>query len=452
MPRLVVLVLEGAAPSLIDRWQVAGGLPTFSALERLGTRGPFESQPVPYEPSALASAFTGARPGDHGCFSYWHCHGQTFAETPQVIQPADIGARFLWQRPEADGLRVGIVNLWGQDTRQPVNGHLIGYPMYPTLRASYPSALLRELSLRGIHYGHDVSVVFRGEPRDEFVGLVERVERHRAAAFLDLLARGGDLFVCNITLLDRVSHFFWREVEPDSGVPDEQTALWRAYHAVDNIIGAVLDRLEAGDHLFVFSEIGFGPLERYVSFDDVLAEAGLATVASEAPQGSHGINLNLRRRYADGQIGADDEDRAFVQVQEALLAARIRETGGPLVRDVVRGAELYPGPRAEQAPDLVIVPADERYLPLGHPFWAKHVHRHLQTGWHRRDSLWVGIGPHFDARARGRAATCEDVLPTLAACLELPISVEGGSPLTADRQPVQEQDPRRASAPRVSQR
>src|SRR3954468_15750362 len=108
MGRLAVVICEGAAQPLVGRWTAAGLLPSLAALRRAGTWGAFVAPPVPYEPPALASVFTGVAPGEHGCFSYWHAHAPLAAAAPGIFQSSDLGAPMLWERPEAAGLEVGL--------------------------------------------------------------------------------------------------------------------------------------------------------------------------------------------------------------------------------------------------------------------------------------------------------------------------------------------------------
>jgi len=419
MGRTIVVVLEGAAPLLLDRWDTA--LPSWSALLRTGLSGRFESLPVPYELPALATAFTGAPPGEHGTFSLWRIHGDRFGDDPAIIQSADISSRFLWERVRS-GTRTAVVNIPG--THPPREGsrpYLITYPLLPTLHGCVPPDLLRSLVREGIPYTHDVSALHRGEPRDEFLEVVLHVEKARAAATLHLLETEPDLAIFSLTIIDRLSHFFWCEVEPGSGVPDEESALFKAYRFIDDYLKRLLDRLAPDDHLFVFSEIGFGPLRRYVSLNDILESSGFGSatapesaLALEAVQGSHGVNLNLRRRHPGGLIPEDREEQVVEEVRQALLAAENSETGEPLLSAVHRGFELYPGQHAERAPDLVVEVRDERFQPLGDPRWASRVHRHLQTGWHRRDSFWAAHGPLFASNGSGPTLRPEDVASTLA--------------------------------------
>ncbi|HEX7243145.1 MAG TPA: hypothetical protein VF263_22870, partial [Longimicrobiaceae bacterium] len=313
------------------------------------------------------------------------------------------------------------------------------YPFHPTLHGCHPPRLLRELAARGLPYAHDAAVLYRGGPRDEHLAQVARVEQARMKVCLRLRDE-VDVLICNLTILDRLSHFWWGETEPDSGVDDPDTALWRGYEIVDGFLGRVLDDLGPDDHLLVFSEIGFGPLREYVSLDDVLTASGLqrrrpdggidygATLAYEAVQGSHGINLNLARRHPGAPVSPADEAGVLAEVAEALRAAVHPVTGAPLIASVTPGHRFYSGSRSWAAPDLVVEPHDEAYLPLGEPRWAERVHRRRQTGWHRRESFWAAHGPAFRT-GRGGTAECADVAHTLASLLGVAPPPYPGRPL-----------------------
>jgi predicted AlkP superfamily phosphohydrolase/phosphomutase len=169
-----------------------------------------------------------------------------------------------------------------------------------------------------------------------------------------------------------------------------------------------------------------------VSLNDVLAAGGLLvpsdepgrpfdaarTRAFEAVQGTHGINVNLRGRYEAGSVDQADYEAVRDDVRACLLQARHARTAARLVSDVLPREAVYTGRAADAAPDLIVVPADERYLPRGDPFWARHVHRHLQTGWHRADGFWLARGPRFGGAAEGRPAAPEDVAATLFGLVE----------------------------------
>lgn len=439
--RALVLITEGAAPELLERWGV-GLLPNFHRLFAQGPSGQMVGELVPYEPSGLFTAFTGRPPGEHGCFSYWAVHSPD--HEPVVLEGGAARHPFLWQRPELRGRTSAIVNVFGTHPVTPMAGYCISYPMRATLHACQPRDLPVRLARAGIRPVHDVSVWFTGGDRRPFVDAVLNADRERAAAALALIdGRIGDppdLAIVNLTSIDRLSHAYWNETEAGSPVPLEEQAVLAAYQLADGVLGELLERVDERTSVLAFSEIGFGPLRAYCSLNEVLSSAGLLVTGSdgrpdwdrsaafEAVQGSHGVNINLTGRYKRGTVEPQDYDRVRDDVRVALLAHINPRTGAPLLADAVPRESVHQGHAVEEAPDLIVVPSDWRYLPLGDPFWSARTNRHLQSGWHRRESYWGATGPAFGGR--GRPGTTLDIAPTVAAMLGLPELATGhGSPL-----------------------
>ncbi|MER5820302.1 alkaline phosphatase family protein [Streptomyces californicus] len=442
--RAVVLVTEGAAPELLDRWG-PDVLPAFARLRAEGAWGAMRSELVPYEPPGLISAFTGYGPAEHGCFSYWDAHSPDYE--PVVLDSCSPRRPLLWQRPELADLTSAVVNVFGTHPVQPLNGSCIAYPMRRTLHACHPRDLPVRLGKEGIHPAHDVNIWFEGQDREEFTGKVLGADRARADAALHLFDGGQgdppDLLVLNLTAIDRLSHVYWQELEPGSPVAEEDQAVRRAYRQTDEVLGAFLDRADEHTEVLAFSEIGFGPLRAYVSVNDVLEAAGLltkrtdgrpdwtATEAFEAVQGTQGVNVNTTGRYKHGIVEPHRREDTLNRVREALLAHLNPYTGLPLFADVLRAEDVHSGPAADRAPDLILVPYDWRYLPLGDTHWSARVHRRLQSGWHRRESYWGGLGGSFGTGA-GRTGDPLDVAPTVLRMLgRPPLDDLAGNPLGA---------------------
>lgn len=439
--RAIVVVVQGLAPALLDDWINAGYLPGFERLRVSGAWGELSSEPVPYEPPALVTAFTGRPTGHHGCYSYWTAQPSDYR--PRVVEAHDLRSPLLWHRRELCDRRVCIVNLFGTHPPRELPGWLITYPMQQTLHACYPKGLLRELSKSGFRFTNDVSHWFSGGPREEFAGgALEADARRTAAARYLWKTRAPDLMVLVLTAIDRLSHVYWQELEPDSPIALADAAVFRAYRQCERIVGEILDDA-AGANVLVFSDVGFGPLRRYVSIEEQLATRGLLhqeggvtdfgrTVAYESVQGTHGVNVNVRGRQYQGVVERSDYECVRADVAKVLASLTNPFTGLPLIKRVVPREKLYAGAALEDAPDLILEPADERYLPLGEPRWARHVSRHLQSGWHRRETVWAGAGPAFRG-APSRQASAIDVAPTILRMLELsPAPDMPGSTLTVD--------------------
>lgn len=430
--KAIVLITEGASLDVLDRWS-AQHLPHFSQLRTGHPNGVMRSEFVPYEASGLVTAFTGHRPGAHGCYSYWDVHSAGYE--PVVLDGASLRRSFLWHRKEFEHVPVAIVNVFGTHPVQPVNGYVISYPMRRTMHACHPRNLAMRLSRRGVSLVHDVTVWFTGGPRDEFVRQVLHADRQRIEATFALLdAQLGEaprLTVLNLTSIDRLSHGYWHELEDDE-MTDEDTALLQAYRQADEVIGRLMERVDEHTSLLVFSEIGFGGLRAFCSVNDALRDGGLLILgptgqpewgcshAFEAVQGSHGVNLNMKSRYRRGRLDATQYDMMLTEVIDVLAESENPHTGRPLFDHVMSREEIHTGDAVEAAPDVILVPSDWSYLPLGDLFWSDKTNRHLQTGWHRHDSFWAGAGLAFGGgTAGGRGATI-DIAPTITGMLGLP--------------------------------
>ena len=329
--------------------------------------------PVPYEPVNLATAFSGVGPGRHGCFSYWAIEASD--GFPRILETGDVRAKRFWEWEQFRGLTFCVVNVQLTHPPSPICGKLISYPMGATLRASFPPDLLRDLSRSGVRYAHDATVFYVGQPLEEFAAEAWRAAEYQLAAALALDdAEEADVFVLNMTLADRLSHFLWHEIEQGRS-DDARPEILKAYDFIDGACAEIERR--ASGAVMVFSEIGFGGIDGFVSVDRYLQKAGLQeldedgrvdrhrSLAQEAVQGSHGIILL--------------DDQAEDEVRNALTAFRF-DDGAPVFAGVARREEIYSGPWTELAPHFVLDPADARRPPLGDARWAEHVRRRDQSG------------------------------------------------------------------------
>jgi predicted AlkP superfamily phosphohydrolase/phosphomutase len=420
--RTIVLITEGAEPSLLDQWCQEGLLPGFARLRTEGAHGPLDSEGTPHEPPGLLSVLTGRPAADHGFFSYWTCHDPDYS--PQVLTSRDRPHPLLWQHEVFDGLTFTSIGMFGTHPPEPMNGALITYPMYATLHACHPRDLQRQLAEQGIEPVHDVSIFWTGQPRDEFLPRLLEADVERGRAALALLDE-SDVVIVNLTGIDRTSHIYWQELElgPDAVAG---SAVLAAYRTCDGIIQEALARADDHTDVLAFSEVGFGPLRSHCSINDAMESVGFLgsapdggidwqeTRAFEAVPGTHGVNLNVSGRYKHGQVSGHDYPAVRAELADVLRELVNPRTGQAYFAAVRNREEVYPGTAVHHAPDLILEPADWRYLPMGDPQCAGHANHAWQSGWHRRRSYWAGLGPGFPSGRSGtRIAAPVDIPATL---------------------------------------
>lgn len=420
--RTIVMITEGAEPELLDRWCREGLLPGFARIRGGGSHGPLDAEGTPYEPPGLLSVLTGRPAADHGFYSYWTCHSPDYS--PQIPTAKERRHPFLWEHEVFSGLKFTSIGVFGTHPPEPMNGSLISYPMYASLHACHPRDLPWKLAARGIRPVHDVSIFWTGQPREDLLPRLLEADVQRGRAALALLD-DSDVVIVNLTSIDRTSHMYWQELELG---PDEaaDSAVLAAYRTCDQIIQDALAVADDHTDVMAFSEVGFGPLRSLCSINDAMESAGFlgtaldggidwpSTRAFEAVQGTHGVNLNVSGRYRYGQVSREDYPVVRADLMDALREFVNPRTGRPFFSDVRPREEVYPGVAVLDAPDLILEPADWRYLPMGDPQCTSDVSRAWQSGWHRRRSYWAGLGPGFTSgHVEKRVAAPVDIPATL---------------------------------------
>jgi predicted AlkP superfamily phosphohydrolase/phosphomutase len=137
------------------------------------------------------------------------------------------------------------------------------------------------------------------------------------------------------------------------------------------------------------------------------------------------VYLNVRGREPQGIVepGAEYE-RVCQQIAAAALEFRHPQTGRLLVDRVLRGQEVYHGPHAEHAPDLILIPADPRDIFFGLADFGSNrvvdtVYRY--SGMHRDHGMLLMAGPQIAAGAPVEGASIADITPTLLHLMGQPI-------------------------------
>ena len=179
---------------------------------------------------------------------------------------------------------------------------------------------------------------------------------------------------------DRVQHMFWRFRDPQHPLYDPALAkryervIPELYESMDRILGEVL--ASAGDQtaVLVASDHGFSEFRTAVHLNAWLRDHGWLVMAPDASlenthQSFEGVDWPKTKAYAIGLAGvylnrAGREGQGIVTPEEAgglldRLAGELGRltdpaTGRPVIRRIYRREELYAGPYADQAPDLVL--------------------------------------------------------------------------------------------------
>ncbi len=167
-----------------------------------------------------------------------------------------------------------------------------------------------------------------------------------------------------------IAAFFEGPGDATSVVPETADEHLDAYQRMDAIVGEVAGSLRAGDLLLVCSDRGGRTPARVWHLNNWLVEKGWLAVRPGSGRGDarvlRFVDWGRTRAFAlgsgqiylhrpgDEPLAAELRAELLDALEADLREARDPKTGAPVARSVLRGSEIYTGPFAGHAPDLVV--------------------------------------------------------------------------------------------------
>lgn len=491
MPRhakTVIIGLDGATFSVLNPLMSAGVMPNVAHMMQNGAWGSLLSTRPPVTCPAWPSMFTGVGPGKHGVFSFsYRDLGSRRVRTAAVT---DVQAPKLWDFVSEAGLRSAILNVPITFPAQPLKGvtltgfvspdesELVTYPkdLAPALRKELGNLMLNWLVL-----GYRPADPAR---RNQHVRKINDLMRLRIRQFDFVL----DQFPCDLCYLvheytDRVFHLYYHILDPTFSAhsnPDNAETLellHTGHRLLDESIGRLLERFGPSANYMIVSDHGFGGVNKWVYLNNLLHNAGLAhfrrgrlwvevitrhlhlpsgmrtrlgveseelwhrqdptlaltidyerTRAFGGPQLEHAVYINRKESFPHGTVDPRDYDRVRSEVIATLKSATDPSTGGAVFQGVWKREELFRGPFAEHAPD-VLYDLAPGYMVSNSALPPVFLHggflRPLRRGWdisgyHLPEGVFIGYGPAFN-RVGGFEASILDITPTALYLMDIPI-------------------------------
>ncbi|MFQ6104064.1 MAG: alkaline phosphatase family protein [Candidatus Glassbacteria bacterium] len=258
--------------------------------------------------------------------------------------------------------------------------------------------------------------------------------------------------------------------------PRIREEIFKCYSLLDDMIGRVLEKLDDSTDLFIMSDHGFGYTEKWFNVNRWLGDLGLldlrtgeamkkslfvaamsvgeskfvkqvfpnslqSTIRNRIRRGrgtlntdigttmnwsktkaffasipAQGIFININSKPVEGIVDPGSEyDDLRRRLKEELLNLKDPETGEEVVDRVLFREEVYDGPHAKLAPDILFVAKD--YAVLGRQLFGTH--RWIETsenqanGFHRSNGIFLSIGKHIKRNHIVSGAHITDVMPTI---------------------------------------
>ncbi len=206
--------------------------------------------------------------------------------------------------------------------------------------------------------------------------------------FENLKRDDWDLFVTAIETTDRVSHMFFRLIDPKHPMYDQDLArrygdaIEKVYRRADALVGKIQAKLKENTTLMVMSDHGFHTFRRGVNLNTWLVQNGYMVFdGQESPKkglddlfgrgqfwegvdwsrtrvyavGLGQIYFNLKGREGRGIVSPGTEYDALQQeIASTLVTLKDPDDGARVFRSVYKRDEIYKGEFLGNAPDLQV--------------------------------------------------------------------------------------------------
>jgi predicted AlkP superfamily phosphohydrolase/phosphomutase len=471
--RVLCLGLDGADYDLVQELLARGRLPTLAGLSRAGTFGPLRSTIPAFTPTAWSSFLTGLNPAGHGIFAF--TSNPNRGGGGRLESAASRAGAPLWRYLSAAGIKSAFVTVPFTHPPEPFDGILV------TGFGGRRRPEILPLTARNVVLGAHPDLRVSRHPADlSDVGgatatLVEHVEEIADVCFLALeLEPDLGLLCVDFMSSDIAGHLLWHRLDPTHPAyrPDEAgDELVQVYEAVDAACGRLIEQADwlwdEEPTVLVLSDHGMKPTHWLFGANRWLEEAGFlrfreqATTRGDeeedayAPELAGGlpdeqpmfadIDFGRTRAYCfgyGGQIylgevtGAED-DRALGDELATAFAEIRHPDSGDQAFDVRRKEELYHGSYLDRAPELVLLPRDERvHVDSSRQRWQEPFRRHERlfkrgtahfSGQHAVTGVLAAAGPGIAREGVPPGSEISQMPATLLALLGLDASLDGAA-------------------------
>lgn len=453
MSDVVVIGLDGAGFTLLDRWLDDGTLSTLGSFIDEGRWSALRSTIPPVTSPAWRCYSGGVNPGKQGVFWWENVDREEQAIT--VPDSRSYAAPDVWDYLGEEGYTSGVVNMPTTYPPRELNGWMVGGVGYAD-EYTYPAALQAELEdevgYRGKLDAPINEVWDDPEYLSEILSFID--ERFDAAKHIRS-EYDPDFLHMSIFSTNAVQHYHW------AGEVNER--LWS--HVDDRID----DLVDDDDNVIVMSDHGSNRIDIEFHINAWLEANGYLTTTRSASDYLHGLGITeerlseLTRRLGiwqlvhrvvpaavKGAVPTDDgtvagsgkaekidwerttaiasgqgpiyvladgaeRERVMSELKRTLSTVRAPD-GTPIVRDVYDAEEVYEGPFVEAGPDLVVDQADHVHMPGdvgGDEPFVDTDRRRWQSKNHR-DGVLIARGPDVDDGGElDGSARIYDLAPTI---------------------------------------
>ena len=268
--RCMIIGLDGADWSVIDKLVSLGRLPNIQRLLEQGARADLNSTTPPMTLPSWSSMLTGCHPGTHGIFDFVMRDSRTDDWTLQFVNANHRGVPTIHEWLSMQGKRVASIAVPTTWPPYPVNGVMVsGFdsPVSTGIDGSFchPPELYDELLRRfgGLKFADfQESAVDEDWLQDARRLLLSEIERKQQIGMWLLEQEEWDCFMLLFGESDTASHHFWRYYDENSPRhldvdPRLKDTIPAVYERLDVAVGQLIQEANA-EVVCICSDHGFG--------------------------------------------------------------------------------------------------------------------------------------------------------------------------------------------------
>ena len=289
--KVLFIGLDGATFDVLDPLIDRGLMPRLKQFIDGGVRGPLETTIPPITPTAWVSWMTGKNPGKHGVFEFLLRRKGSGAlpDTPVSSRSRD-GLPF-WDVLGQMGKQAIVTNVPCTYPPAMVNGVMISDFLTPRGRHdfTYPESLIEEVESRFGPYELYITEVYTPGNVDKILDQLFTELEYKTKVNRYLMEQyGWDVFATHYWGTDRFQHELWHlldETHPSFDRKEHDAHISRIHeywHAVDSTLGELCDDVGDDATVYMGSDHGFGPIEKFLCFNVWLIDEGLLVLKRDA--------------------------------------------------------------------------------------------------------------------------------------------------------------------------
>ena len=293
--RVLVVGLDAAEATLLERWGTEGRLPTIAAVAAAGSVWRLGTS-LETLPGAIWPEITTGRSCGKVAQFFHPDQLRTGEGRLRPVGPDEIATEdYYWSAASRAGCRVAVIDPGHTVSSVDLNGVEIlqwgAHDRVYSLATHLPGHYAGLLAKHGRYpvFSCDPYGVLRGGGERLLRDLLEGVERKRAL-LLDLLeSEDWDLFSCTLSESHCVGHHFWHHLDPSHPEHDPRApsalreAIERVYRGLDETVGALIDAAGGSCTTLVVASHGMGPIVGgYLLLLEVLVRLGMGSDAGTA--------------------------------------------------------------------------------------------------------------------------------------------------------------------------